>query len=320
MGRIQVRRRATSRPDGRPKDVRTVRWWEHQPGYGLGMSEMEGEHRRRRVRGSRPGRLSRGTADGDPSTDAAPGPDVASGAEAPTSEAQVTDALAVDTHMADAHMADAHMADAHMADAHMADAHMADAHTADAPTGEPPNATATLNRSETANGGARSGPVPAPSRLARFGAKRSAEHPRPEPRPWSRGGADRPTAGTAASDRAGRSERPGKTDPDARDRITNTDRGTAADRGTRADRPARSDRGTRVDRGAAADGEPFDSHTPSPTEDHERGLRGLIGGGSSQVSVNAAMRARDASRPTDADIANAEQTLAIVHRGWVPRD
>ena len=52
----------------------------------------------------------------------------------------------------------------------------------------------------------------------------------------------------------------------------------------------------------------------------ERSLRGLIGGGSSQVNVRAAMRARDASRPSDEDLADAEATLAIVHRGWVPRD
>jgi hypothetical protein len=36
--------------------------------------------------------------------------------------------------------------------------------------------------------------------------------------------------------------------------------------------------------------------------------------------VTAALRARDSSRPTDADIAHAEANLAIVHRGWVPRD
>jgi hypothetical protein len=66
--------------------------------------------------------------------------------------------------------------------------------------------------------------------------------------------------------------------------------------------------------------EPYDSHLAVPIDDHERGLRGLIGGGSSQVTVEAAMRARDSARPSDADIARAEQTLAIVHRGWVPRD
>ncbi len=52
----------------------------------------------------------------------------------------------------------------------------------------------------------------------------------------------------------------------------------------------------------------------------ERGLRGLVGGGSSQVSVGAAMRARDAARPTDADLAAAEHDLIIVRRGWVPRE
>jgi hypothetical protein len=52
----------------------------------------------------------------------------------------------------------------------------------------------------------------------------------------------------------------------------------------------------------------------------ERGLRGLVGGGSSQVNVAAAMRARDASRPTDEDLARADAELPIVRRGWVPRD
>jgi hypothetical protein len=65
---------------------------------------------------------------------------------------------------------------------------------------------------------------------------------------------------------------------------------------------------------------PYDNHLTPVAEDHERGLRGLIGGGSSQVSVTAAMRARDAARPSDADIAEAERSLTIVHRGWVPRD
>jgi hypothetical protein len=52
----------------------------------------------------------------------------------------------------------------------------------------------------------------------------------------------------------------------------------------------------------------------------ERGLRGLVGGGSSQVSVTAALRARDAARPRDADLAAAETDLVIIRRGWVPRD
>jgi hypothetical protein len=52
----------------------------------------------------------------------------------------------------------------------------------------------------------------------------------------------------------------------------------------------------------------------------ERGLRGLVGSGSSQVSVTAAMRARDAARPTDDDLAEADATLTIVRRNWVPRE
>jgi hypothetical protein len=52
--------------------------------------------------------------------------------------------------------------------------------------------------------------------------------------------------------------------------------------------------------------------------DAERGLRGLVGSGSSQVSVGAALRARDATRPTEAHLAEAERNLAIVRRNWSP--
>src|SRR5262249_45505662 len=76
-----------------------------------------------------------------------------------------------------------------------------------------------------------------------------------------------------------------------------------------------------IERVPAIDREPIDAHAVTPgSEDHERGLRGLIGGGASQVSVTAAMRARDAARPTPDDVAAAEASLTIVHRGWVPRD
>jgi hypothetical protein len=55
-------------------------------------------------------------------------------------------------------------------------------------------------------------------------------------------------------------------------------------------------------------------------DDHdlERGLRGLVGPGASQVSVVAAMRARDAARPTEEDRAKAEAAVQIIRRGWVP--
>jgi hypothetical protein len=52
----------------------------------------------------------------------------------------------------------------------------------------------------------------------------------------------------------------------------------------------------------------------------ERGLRGLVGSGSSQVSVGAAMRARDAARPTDEQLADAAANLPIVRRNWQPRE
>ena len=59
---------------------------------------------------------------------------------------------------------------------------------------------------------------------------------------------------------------------------------------------------------------------PEPEEDaaSERGLRGLVGGGSSQVSVAAALRARDATRPRPEELAAAESNLVIIRRGWTP--
>jgi len=55
-------------------------------------------------------------------------------------------------------------------------------------------------------------------------------------------------------------------------------------------------------------------------DESERGLRGLVGSGSSQVSVSAALRARDAARPTEAYVADAEANLTIVRRNWMPRE
>jgi hypothetical protein len=52
----------------------------------------------------------------------------------------------------------------------------------------------------------------------------------------------------------------------------------------------------------------------------ERGLRGLVGAGPSQVGVSGALRARDAARPRPEDIAAAEAELVIVRRNYVPPD
>jgi hypothetical protein len=52
----------------------------------------------------------------------------------------------------------------------------------------------------------------------------------------------------------------------------------------------------------------------------ERGLRGLVGAGPSQVGVSGAMRARDAARPRPEDLAAAENDLVIVRRNYVPPD
>ncbi|MFI7605592.1 hypothetical protein ACIBTV_10745 [Micromonospora sp. NPDC049366] len=69
------------------------------------------------------------------------------------------------------------------------------------------------------------------------------------------------------------------------------------------------------------DGEPPRRRGPAGDDrDGERGLRGLVGSGSSQVGLSAALRARDASRPTDEDLAEAEARVVVVRRNWVPRE
>ncbi|HEX5494788.1 MAG TPA: hypothetical protein VFX70_09475 [Mycobacteriales bacterium] len=55
-------------------------------------------------------------------------------------------------------------------------------------------------------------------------------------------------------------------------------------------------------------------------ERSERGLRGLVGSGPSQVGVSGALRARDAARPSAADLAAADKELVVVRRHYVPPD
>ncbi|HEX6967468.1 MAG TPA: hypothetical protein VF174_01375 [Micromonosporaceae bacterium] len=84
----------------------------------------------------------------------------------------------------------------------------------------------------------------------------------------------------------------------------------------------------RPDRGGGPSTMPADStavrqvRVPSAAapEDREadRGLRSLIGAGSSQLSVSAALRARDAARPTEVDLAEAEERVVLIRRNWTP--
>ncbi|WP_025618935.1 hypothetical protein [Salinispora cortesiana] len=83
-----------------------------------------------------------------------------------------------------------------------------------------------------------------------------------------------------------------------------------------ADRAAESPSPARTAVGGQSGGRP----RRGGTEENERGLRGLVGAGSSQVSVTAAMRARDATRPTEQDLAEAEARVVLVRRNWVPRE
>ena len=52
--------------------------------------------------------------------------------------------------------------------------------------------------------------------------------------------------------------------------------------------------------------------------DSAGGLRDLVGGGPSHLGVGGALRGRDVNRPTDEDLAEAEQHVVIVRRNWKP--
>ncbi|MEU8262306.1 hypothetical protein AB0C02_16950 [Micromonospora sp. NPDC048999] len=116
-----------------------------------------------------------------------------------------------------------------------------------------------------------------------------------------------PPGDEGASGRAGRHEPVGAfaEGPTASTPAVHDDDGSRSRRGVRRAEPESTE--PRARRTGAA-------------EEGERGLRGLVGSGSSQVSVTAALRARDAARPTDADLAEAEARVAIVRRNWVPRE
>jgi len=58
---------------------------------------------------------------------------------------------------------------------------------------------------------------------------------------------------------------------------------------------------------------------PTEMDKAERGLRGLVGAGPSQLTISAAMRARDAARPTPDELAAADE-LPLVRRNYVPPD
>ena len=64
---------------------------------------------------------------------------------------------------------------------------------------------------------------------------------------------------------------------------------------------------------------PAAAETGEPKET-DRTLRGLVGSGPSQLRLEAAMRARDASRPTPEDLAEAEAEVVIVRRQYVPTE
>lgn len=78
--------------------------------------------------------------------------------------------------------------------------------------------------------------------------------------------------------------------------------------------------GLGADAGSGTGGVPRQSGLAQDDRESERGLRGLVGSGASQVGTGAALRARDAARPTAADLAEAEERLVVVRRNWSPRD
>jgi len=69
---------------------------------------------------------------------------------------------------------------------------------------------------------------------------------------------------------------------------------------------------------AVAAGQPAVAAKRRRGDPSERGLRDLVGGGPSQLGPTRAMRARDANRPTEADLAEAAEQVVIVRRHWKP--
>ena len=80
----------------------------------------------------------------------------------------------------------------------------------------------------------------------------------------------------------------------------------------RRTRAARDSRDVRTDRSEP----PGEKQPASPRA--ERGLRNLVGAGSSQLGVSGALRGRDVNRPTYEDLAEAEREVVIVRRNWKP--
>jgi hypothetical protein len=70
---------------------------------------------------------------------------------------------------------------------------------------------------------------------------------------------------------------------------------------------------------AAASPEPARKRR-APREPSERGLRDIVGAGSSQLGVSGALRGRDVNRPTDEDLLEAARDVVIVRRNWKPDD
>lgn len=72
----------------------------------------------------------------------------------------------------------------------------------------------------------------------------------------------------------------------------------------------------------AGETEPQPSPRPAPRrrrgDPSERGLRDLVGSGPSQLGPVRAMRARDLNRPTDEDLADADQNVVLARRHWKP--
>jgi hypothetical protein len=134
--------------------------------------------------------------------------------------------------------------------------------------------------------------------------------------------------------------------PSGYERPTGVDRPTGHDKPTGVDRPAGHEKGSTgtfpadvlrpsqpppppaaavADRrpARAEDAAPVPADPAAPVRrraDSERGLRGLVGAGPSQLGVSGALRARDAARPTAEDIEAAERDLVIVRRHYVPPD
>lgn len=92
-------------------------------------------------------------------------------------------------------------------------------------------------------------------------------------------------------------------------------RGASSQGAAEQERPAEPDPAPPAKPRSTPRAKPRSAPRGEPTD---RGLRGLVGAGPSQLGVSGALRGRDVNRPGEEDLAEAERAVVLVRRNWKP--